>query len=252
MKIVVHHNDKIKLSGLPVSGDKLLEGIPDGLPREPSMRMLIIGAPGSGKTSLMVSLLQKYYKKKFDRIYLISGSKQTLPEKFLTKLDESRVYDTLTIETIDGIIEQIRGNGLKNLIILDDVVKEMADANIQRRLMQIFYNARHIASNGEGGSLAIWTVAQRLYGIPPQLRPAASYVIFFNLGSRKETEILYDQFVTFLDRLEFRQLIQYLQKNNRGHDFLFIDVARGSLARTFDPIELIDDQSLEVQDQITK
>ena len=93
MKIVVHANDKIKLSGLPVSGDKLLEGIPDGLPREPSMRMLIIGAPGSGKTSLMVSLLSKYYKKKFDRIYLISGSKQTLPDTFLSKLNESRVYE---------------------------------------------------------------------------------------------------------------------------------------------------------------
>ena len=69
------------LSKFKFNCDEVDKSIPDPLPQNLNHFMLIVGKPGSSKTTLLLNLIckrGKMYNKKFDRIYLFSPSLGTL------------------------------------------------------------------------------------------------------------------------------------------------------------------------------
>ena len=96
-----------------------------------SPAIYICGFSSSGKTTLWNQLLlahptkkkpdiPRFYYRFFDRIYLISPSKDTLPLNKL-KLKDERIHLKFSNDLIDEIIEtEKEGENLNNLIIIDD------------------------------------------------------------------------------------------------------------------------------------
>ena len=75
-------DDKIVLSKFKFNCDEVDKSIPDPLPQNLNHFLLIVGKPGSSKTTLLLNLIckrGKMYNKKFDRIYLFSPSLPGMP-----------------------------------------------------------------------------------------------------------------------------------------------------------------------------
>ena len=134
-------NQEIKLKMIKQSIDELdkdLLSIPDPLPKK-SMAMYIVGAPGSGKTSLLLSLLlsKTAYLKKFDKVYLMSGSLQTLPPELIANLPPDQVFDEYNI---DSIYEKVKEEkAALNKMTLNHAISPVENPS------KIRFNRRNIA-----------------------------------------------------------------------------------------------------------
>ena len=230
-----------RIGGTPVSNDEKMD-VKSPLPNWGSFSGLIVGQPGSGKTSLLLSLLKKYYKKRFDRIYLFSGSANTLPDNFLDRLNPERIYNNL--DNFEEVIDDIKGSDDKTLIIIDDLVKEIEEK--KKPLMSALWNRRH-----QGGGVSYFVVSQKLNAIPLCLRVAFDAIMFFNITNKKEINSLFDDYITQYDRKEFDDIIKYIVNKKESHPFIFIDKKNGEIYNKFNKLILKNDDKVE-EDAPTK
>ena len=167
-----------------------------------SFAMYIVGSPGSGKTNLWQSLLlskdPKYYNKFFDLVHLISGSLATLPKKVIKALPEERKSNQFSDELLTEIVETLRSGGnTNNLIILDDVIKDLKRSKI---LSKVFLNRRHCTHDegqAKNGGLSIMVTSQKYTLLPLEQRTACSHAILFKSANKQEIdrireEIMFD------------------------------------------------------------
>lgn len=169
-----------------------------------SFAMLLVGAPGSGKTNLLLSLLmtkgkKKYYYKFFDKIFLMSGSLATLPKKFVEKLPESQVYNEFKDENLVDVINVLKtGPNENSLLLLDDVIRSISRS---RNLSKVFLNRRHITHNenedGNGG-LSIIVTSQKFNLLFLEFRNAISDVVLFKSSNGAEIKAIKDELMTDL------------------------------------------------------
>jgi GTPase SAR1 family protein len=204
MKIV--KNDLSNVPKAPCDIDDLTD-LPY-IPAKPlpikSFAMLICGAPGSGKTNLLLYLLmskgkKKYYRKFFDRIYLISGSLATLPKKFIEKIPEDQVFSEYNEDILIDIINGLKdGPNYNSLLILDDVIRSISRS---RNLSKVFLNRRHITHNeneeGNGG-LSVMLTTQKYNLAPLEFRNAMSDIIIFKSGNAQEINAIKSELMTDL------------------------------------------------------
>lgn len=204
MKIV--KNDLSNVPKAPCDIDDLTD-LPY-IPAKPlpikSFAMLMCGAPGSGKTNLLLSLLmskgkKKYYRKFFDRIYLISGSLATLPKKFIEKIPEDQIFSEYNEDILIDIINGLKdGPNYNSLLILDDVIRSISRS---RNLSKVFLNRRHITHNeneeGNGG-LSVMLTTQKYNLAPLEFRNAMSDIIIFKSGNAQEINAIKSELMTDL------------------------------------------------------
>ena len=199
-----------------------------------SFLLYVNGFPGSGKSSLMMSLLTShptkknkdknlYYYKFFDNIHLISGSLQTLPNSFLKQLPDNKKHNKYDDNKMINIIESLQqGDNDNNLIVLDDVIK---DLNRSKILSKIFLNRRHITHNenteGQGG-LSIMVLSQKYSLLQLEYRNAISHLILFKISSAPELKRVKEEVMYDLDDDEFNQLTKLAW--SKKYDFIFIDL----------------------------
>ena len=99
---------------------------------------LFIGRQGSGKTSLMVNIVKKLYKKCFHYIYVFMphSSRKSLHNNIFDKyLDESQLYEELNEETVEDLYAKLKENSENNyrsLVIFDDVQKALKNNDVLR------------------------------------------------------------------------------------------------------------------------
>ena len=148
----------IVLSKFKFNCDEIDKSIPDPLPKNLNHFLLIVGKPGSSKTTLLMNLIckrGKMYNKKFDRIYLFSPSLCTIDDCPFEDLPEDQKYEELSEDILEGVLDEIRDSGEKVLFIMDDVVNDMKkEARLEKLLCKVLMNRRHQC--GSGGSLSVW------------------------------------------------------------------------------------------------
>jgi len=199
-----------------------------------SFMLYIIGSPGSGKTSTMMSLLSShptkkspntncYYWKFFDNIYLISGSLATLPNKFTKLLPEDKQFNQFSDELIEDIVENLyEGDNDNNLIILDDVIKDLKRSKI---MSKICLNRRHCTHNSEKenqSGLSIFIISQKYTLLPLEYRNATSDFIIFKTSNFTELKRIKEELCTDLTDDEFNKLTKLAWKNK--YSFLYIKI----------------------------
>jgi hypothetical protein len=232
---ILQYQGGLKLKGASNNNDQALEGVDPPLPSH-CFSMLLSGVPGSGKTSLLISLLTnpRAYKKKFSKIYLFSPSISTLPDDFVSKLNQTRIHPSLdalpeVLKEIDGL----QGTGEKALIIMDDLVKEL-QGDYKREVLNLLNNRRH-----RGSGVCVALVTQKLRSIPLAIRSACDSVFFFSLQNKRECNDVFDDCLSSLCSKEEYQEVLDCCKGEK-HCFIFADTRNGRLYRRFD--ELVFDE----------
>jgi len=224
MQIVPNQEIKLKTIKQTIDElDKYLLSIPDPLPKK-SMALYLVGAPGSGKTSLLLSLLlsKTAYLKKFDKVYLMSGSLQTLPPELIANLPPEQVYDEYNIDSIYEKVKEEKDSALNNnvLFILDDVVKDIQEKSFNKLIL----NRRHIIQNATNpkakSGTSIWLTSQTYNLLHLKIRKNMNAIILFPTANRKELECIKNELMMDLDEKEQNAILKYAWSKPYG--FLFI------------------------------
>jgi len=218
------YEKKITITGQKFTCDDLDNTIPKPLPQKGGFAMLIVGKPGMGKTSLILSLVcknNKCFNKKFDRVYVWSPSLITMADDPFEMIPEDQKYEEATIENIKEVLGDIKTSGEKILFIMDDVIADIrgkGKGDIENLLQKIFFNRRHLA--GKGGSVSIIATSQSYNKICPKLRKTCSHLIFYENKNKKELQSLFDEAI-LIPQKEFFDVLRYIY--DKKHNFMYID-----------------------------
>jgi uridine kinase len=147
----------------------------------------IIGRQGSGKTSLTINIVKKLYKKKFNKIYLFmpSTSISSLKSNIFKVLPEDQVFDELNYENISQLNETIKANreeGLKSLVIMDDVQRALKDYNVIKIFKEMVANQRHL-------NVSFIILLQNYFALDNKVRELIHNVIFFKMDKKQNKKI---------------------------------------------------------------
>lgn len=235
MPIFERRRNEIELTIPRVLCDKPLSPrVKPPLPSCSGFCISVVGSAGSGKTSLMVSLMKSKdaYRKRFDNIITVipSSSLASLKSNPFDALDDSQKFETLDRATIVEIIEMVEGYRDEDeltLLILDDVSASLQDMGILKQMMRLFLNRRHL-------NLSIISISHSLSGhgsLPFTVRKNISHLALFKPSSNIDT--LNSEFLN-LPKRKFRELIDYVY--DKRHNFLLLETSTGALFKNFNAI----------------
>jgi len=181
---------------------------------------LFLGKAGSGKSSLLISLLQTscLFKHVYHTIFLFCppNSRASIKDDFWAKnLPEEQVYDELTVEALQDAYDVSQMNaqeGYKTLIILDDVQKYLKENEVQKLLLHMVNNRRH-------AQLSIWMACQTYISIPKQVRQGLTNLFIFKVSKTEMSNIFTEAIELPNDK--FQDIINMAYKNK--HEFIYID-----------------------------
>jgi len=227
-----------------------------------SPAIYICGFSSSGKTTLWNQLLlahptkkkpdiPRFYYRFFDRIYLISPSKDTLPLNKL-KLNEERIHLKFNNDLIDSIIDNEKdGENLNNLIIIDDSIKQIKNNN---KMHSLLLNRRHITQNpnepGHAG-LGIIVTSQKFNACDLILRNNFSDIFLFKTESAHEINCIKNELMQDLSKEQQSELLK--KAWSKKYSFLLIKAYEGTPDRYyvgFDKVVFDDDKKENINEEI--
>ena len=204
--------------------------------------LCVIGRPGSGKTSLSVSLITqknpKIYKKTHHHIIVVmpQNSINSLKKNPFKQLPEENFYEELNDATVQAIYDRINeysGENEKTLLFLDDITADLKRSKIVIDVLKkLIFNRRHLKLN-------VIITAQSYVNIPLDVRKCISSLILFK-PPKKEMEIVFNELIEnkkdlFLDIMK----IAY----NDKHNFLFVNVPTQKMFKNFDELIIKEEDS---------
>lgn len=199
--------------------------------REPfpnkSFFMLIVGKPGSGKTSMLLNMLtmkgeNKIYKKVFNKILLVmpKNSRSSIKNNPFEDLPSDQVFDEMgpaVLKKIEDVREEFNELNKKKprvrnqLLILDDITAYLKDNS--KTLVELSTNRRHL-------KLSIILLVQFIRSVPRPVRLQITDLIIFKPANELETGIVEEEFIN-LKKDKFQDLCRFVFKNQ--HDFLMLN-----------------------------
>lgn len=221
-------NDKLQIKAIKMLNDGLIKHVEAPLPNNYGFFMMVVGAPGSGKSTFWLNLItnkEKHnYYKKFDKIYIFSNSLKTITKKI--NLEEDRLFNG--ISELETLIESIKGTDDKVLLIIDDCVTDLKQPDY---LLKLIYNRRHLA-----GGISIIITSQVYNKINLSIRKAATTLVLFSTGNKKEISSVYNDFVNIPER-SYEEIVHYCFKNS-SHDFMCYSTSTGQFFHNFNLLDL--------------
>ena len=202
----------------------------------------VIGKPGSGKTSLLISFLQgkgdsKVFRKVFNNILIVmpESSRNSLKKNIFDKHPEEKMYEELTYDNITDIYMKLDEASKENettLLILDDVGASLKDSSIAKLLRKIIFNRRHLKVN-------IFMLLQSFMSCPKEVRKLLSNIFIFK-PSKIEFQVLFDElFETKKDRAV--DVMRYAF--DKPHQYLMMNIDSQRLYKGFDELILKADEN---------
>jgi len=182
----------------------------------------IIGKKGSGKSSLLISWLQTQhkFKKVFYEIYvwMPKTSRASIKDSVYDKLPEEQLFEGVSYENLKLVYDKLKENTKNNnfsLLIFDDVQSFLKDAEVERNLLHLIANARHL-------QCCIFIIAQNWNKIPKNIRISMNDLFLFNV-SKGEYDDIFEEWLEINEK-EFKSVLQLYRKykNNDSHSFIYI------------------------------
>ena len=235
MNIKEIKNKNYDIFPVKMKNDCLIKDIKEPLPNNYGFAMLLIGQPNSGKTTLLLNMIQKTkkkntYYKKFDAVYIFSNSLHTITKNlFIPEKHQFHGIDELeeTIEKIDLNKDD------QTLLILDDVISDIKNVDYIEKL---FFNRRHL-----GGSISIILTSQVFNKISPKIRKCAASIFIFSTSNKQELESIYRNSVPILNFKEFIEICKYCFKKD-NHQFLAINTQTNEFYHNMNKLEFETDE----------
>ena len=147
---------------------------------------VIVGSPGSGKTSMLYSLFKskEMLKKVYDKIFVFmpSASQASMKDNLFGQLPQEQRFEELTEETINLAESQFEET---NCIIIDDMTVYLKDKEVQKKLREFAFNRRHLG-------LSIFILTQSWNAVPLSIRKVFNNAFLFKTG-KKEMELVFKE-----------------------------------------------------------
>ena len=240
MKITEIDNELPNIKPVKEIMNIYIDGIDPNLPNRNGFIYALIGSPGTGKSSLLLSLFRdrKYYKKKFNNIYLIS------PENSFTSVvnhpfkNHTKVFHDLNEDVLENIYEELMelkhsciedGYDMEtSCLIIDDFANDLKDKNIIKILKRILTKSRHI-----GCSIIFTLQAYNMF--PLVLRKMLSNITLFKPKNKVELESVRKELIN-LNEEKTMELMDYVF--NAEYNHLDVDTTNSSLRKNFKLLEI--------------
>jgi len=190
---------------------------------------LLIGKPGSGKTSTMTSWFQSklLLKKVYHTIYLFQPSHSTASLKENIFEDLPNKYDELTYETLNDCLEKIKNDDSKfcSAIIIDDMTASLKDGDVKKLLKQLIYNRRHLRTS-------LFFLCQTYLSIERDIRKLFSNIFIFKV-SIQELNLIFEEHVE-IPKDDITTIRKFVF--DEPYNFLFMNTDSSRLFKNFDEI----------------
>jgi hypothetical protein len=165
------------------------------IPHENGFVWLLVGAGGSGKTSLGLNMFKSkhYFKEKFHNIFYFinEASYHDIKDNPLQNIETT--YHELNLSTLKDFYKQVKSikqnNTEKkeeqeyNLVVIDDFASDLKEPDIQTALNKIIPKCRHL-------NTAFLFVLQSYFYFPKILRKQLTYITIFKPQNIEEWESL--------------------------------------------------------------
>jgi KaiC/GvpD/RAD55 family RecA-like ATPase len=194
-----------------------------------------IGKPGSGKTSLMISMLtskkeKRIFRKCFNNILLVmpESSRNSLKKNVFEKHPEEKMYEELNYENITDIYNKLNEYSKENettMLILDDVGATLKNLSIQTTLRKIIYNRRHL-------KVSIFILLQSYMSLPKEIRKLFNNIFMFK-PSKVEFENLFNELFEQKKDLAI-DIMNFVYTD--PHDYLMLNTDTQKMYKDFDEI----------------
>lgn len=198
-----------------------------------SFFLVIVGRPGSGKTTFLLNMLinkgeNRIYNKVYDRICLVmpSNSRRSI-ENDPFDLPPDQMFDEMGLDVIEKV-KSIRDDftamekkdkekkkkvrNRNQLLVMDDITAYLKQKENQKALIELATNRRHLR-------LSIILLVQYVKSIPRPVRFQVTSVVLFKPANNGELNILADEFIA-LKKNDFEELCRFVFQE--PHDFLFL------------------------------
>jgi thymidine kinase len=215
---------------------------------------VFIGSMGSGKTSLMINILTKLYKKVFHHIYVFMPhtSRKSLDRKVMRKnkkgkkeevvienifdrhLNKENIYEELNYETVQEVYGKVKANSENDeysLIIYDDVQKSLKDYNVLLSLKNLIANQRHLR-------LVNLILLQNYFSLDKSIREIANNLIIFKMAKPQMLKIFNEAIELHKDK--FDDIKNFVYDDPTKKRWLFINVPTQRIFREWDEILIKD------------
>ncbi len=243
MKITIIENEKPKLPECKMLCDSGLHNKLDKYELTKFLNQhsttLFIGKPRSGKTSLLFSLIKGVMKKCFHRIYVFqpSESRASMSDDLFGKLPQEQVYDELSVDNLQEVMDRIRidaSKGLNSLIIFDDQTTHLKKKETLQLFKELIYNRRHL-------HVSLYFCVQTYFSVPKDIRRLWTNLFIFKTSKDElvnlwQEQIEYDN--SYLPKI--RKLVY-----DKPYQYLFINADSQRLFKGFDEIKIYDSDDEE-------
>ena len=201
---------------------------------------LIIGRPGSGKSSFLWSMFNgggknKIFKKVFNNIYLFmpENSRQSMKNNIFDKLPDEKKYNELNFENLNEVLTKIKSAepDEKHAIIFDDMGSYLKNSDVKQLFKELVYNRRHLHTS-------IFFLVQSWLSLEKDLRKLFTNLIIFKI-SRSEMDNLMNEVIE-----QKKEHILDIMKlaYDKPHQWLFINVDTNRIFKMWDEI-VIEEES---------
>lgn len=140
---------------------------------------LIVGPPGSGKSTLMGDMLfnSKALYKKFDYSLFLAPYK----DAFDFQIPEEQYTDNMSVEWILTKVQNEKENrDITNCVVfIDDFVSSIAKSHLNVDMINLIFNRRKIVS---GVEISLVFSSQKFTLFPAKFRSALQWIIAFNIS----------------------------------------------------------------------
>lgn len=244
MKIKIIENNK---PDLPVCEMKCDSGLAEHLNKYEITKFmnchsinLLIGKPGSGKTSLLYSLFKtggknKIFKKVFHNIYLFqpTASRGSMKDNIFDQLPEDKKFDEMTADNLEIVINRIKSSEPHehHVIIFDDQGSYLKNNATKQMFKELIYNRRHL-------HVSIFFLVQSYLSIEKDLRKLFTNLFIFKVA-KSEMQNLFEELIE-QKKEHLLEIIKFTF--DRPHQFLFINTDSGRIFKMFNEIIITNDE----------
>ena len=230
---------KIK-SGIKEKMEIKIQNINENIPHRNGFIYALCGSGGSGKSSLLLSMFKstKFYRKKYDNIYLFTPKSSFLSVEKHPFEKHNKVFHELDIETLDEIYNELNdfkensineGIDIENsIIIIYDYANALKDNELTIYLNKMIIKARHL-------SCCFLFTLQSYYLLPLILRKQITNCSIFKPKNKKEWETIADELLN-LNKENALQLNNYIFDKPYNH--LDIDTLNNNIYKNFNKLEI--------------
>ena len=199
---------------------------------------IFIGRQGSGKTSLMINIVKKLYKKCFHFVYVFMphSSRKSLQDNIFDKhLAEDQIFEELNQANINQLYMKLKSNsedGYRSLIIFDDVQKALKDHSVLLSLKNIIANQRHL-------KVCNIILLQNYFALDKSLRELVNNVIMFKLNKTQTEKVFNECVESAKDKFEEIRNLVY----DEPYQWMLINLPSQRIFKQWDEIIYNDDEN---------